>query len=341
MTNMSELLVSVVVCNYNYERFLEDALSSVTAQTRRCELVVVDDGSTDGSREILSHWADRAKIVLQDNAGQVGAYNRGFLESSGDIVIFLDSDDLLDADTVERVLAAFEAGVAKVHWPMRLVGESGSALGGEIPYRLGQGEVSRAFVKHGILYASSPGSGNAYRRDALQRLFPLPEDSVDRHGADFFTIYGAPLFGEVRALHRAAGSYRVHERGGAAALNLVFGNAAKIHVDPQRMRKRVARFRQWIAIRTSGEILPPDTFLDFSVEKLAFARAIFEARGYWPGLRRGIPALVALMRALWLKSEFSIIKKLMLSAWSITVLLAPRGVGFPVARYVCNPASRS
>src|SRR5207253_2971789 len=109
------------------------------------------------------------------------------------------------------------------------------------------------------------------RRDALQRLFPLPEDSVDRHGADFFTIYGVPLFGEVRALRKAAGSYRVHGRGDAsAALNLVFGNAAKIHADPQRMRKRVARFRQWIAARTSGEILPPVTFLDFSVEKLAF-----------------------------------------------------------------------
>lgn len=339
---MNELRVSVVVCNYNYERFLEAALSSVAGQTHPCELIVVDDGSTDGSREILSHWTDRAKIVLQDNAGQVGAYNRGFVESSGDIVIFLDSDDLLDVDAVEQIVAAFEAGVAKVHWRMRLVDDSGAALGGEIPYRLSEGDVSRAFVKHGVLYASSPGSGNAYRRDALQRLFPLPEDSVDRHGADFFTIYGATLFGDVRALRRPAGSYRVHERGGAsAAVNLVFGNAAKIHVDSQRVQKREARFRQWIAIRTSGEIIPPDTFLDFSAEKLAFARAVFEASGYWPGLRHGIPALAALMRALWLKSEFSFFKKLMLSAWSIIVLVAPRGVGFPVARYVCNPASRA
>src|SRR5207249_6002528 len=114
----------------------------------------------------------------------------------------------------------------------------------------------------------------------------------------------------------------------------------KIHADPQRMRKRVARFRQWIAARTSGEILPPDTFLDFSVEKLAFASAVFETQGYWHGFRRGAPALTAMMRALWLKSEFSFVKKVVLSVWSVAVLVAPRGVGFPVARYVCNPASR-
>ena len=88
--------VSVLVANYNYGRFLGQALESVLAQTyENFEIVVCDDGSTDESRENLEPFGQKyrqIKILLQDNAGQSEAILAAFHASCGEIVCFLDSD---------------------------------------------------------------------------------------------------------------------------------------------------------------------------------------------------------------------------------------------------------
>jgi len=333
--------VSVVVCNYNYGRFLEATLRSVVGQTVPCEVIVVDDGSTDDSPGILARWAGRVKVILQPNGGQVAAYNTGFAASRGDVVVFLDSDDLLDPDLAEQLSHAFAPGVVKVHWPMRLIDEAGQPIGGRTPNALATGDVGKAFLRHGFLYASAPGSGNAYRRSALASLFPLPTDAVDRHGADFFTIYGVAVFGEVRALPEIAGSYRLHGRGSDEPAGLVFGNAARSVDELQRFNNRSARLQRWLSACTRGVVVPPARFLDFSIEKVRLARAIFESENYLQGVRRGALAVPTTLRALWLRQDMRAAKKLGLTAWCALVLLAPRRLGFPVARYVCNPASRA
>lgn len=334
--------VSVIVCNYNYARFLDSALTSAVEQSYPCEVVVVDDGSTDESRDVLASWSERVRIVLQENAGQAAAYNSGFYASTGDVVIFLDSDDTLNEHAARRVAEAFAEGVAKVHFRLRLVDASGRPLGGEIPRVLASGDVSINLVKHGVLYPSSPGSGNAYRRPVLERLFPLPVDPLDRHGADFFTVYGSGLYGEVRIAPGVLGSYRVHETSGrdAAATSLVFGNAARGSDEVRLFHQRARQFRYWIARRTDDRVVLPLRLVDFSMEKVTFARAVFEAGGYIAGLRRGISELGPLLWSLWLRAEYSVIRKLGLTGWSLVVLVAPRRLGFRLARFVCNPASR-
>src|SRR5215208_2989974 len=100
-------LVSVLVSNYNYEHFLEEAVDSALKQTySKLEVVVVDDGSTDGSRELIESYGDRVIPVLKENGGQASACNAGFRASKGEIVIFLDADDVLLPDTVGKVVAA-------------------------------------------------------------------------------------------------------------------------------------------------------------------------------------------------------------------------------------------
>lgn len=87
-------LVSIIVNNYNYERYLSEAIDSAIAQTyTHTEVIVVDDGSTDKSREIIANYGDRITPVLKENGGQASAFNTGLATSKGEIIIYLDSDD--------------------------------------------------------------------------------------------------------------------------------------------------------------------------------------------------------------------------------------------------------
>jgi len=87
--------VSVIITTYNRASFLEEAIQSVLAQDfRDFELIVVDDGSTDGTRQILERYADSLTPLYQENCGVSAARNSGIQHSHGAYVAFLDSDDL-------------------------------------------------------------------------------------------------------------------------------------------------------------------------------------------------------------------------------------------------------
>lgn len=340
--------ITIVICNYNYGRFLERALRSALGQSYRCQVIVVDDGSTDDSRDILARWQaahaaaddpERIEVFLQPNGGQISAYNKGFTHASGDVIVFLDTDDTLDTNAAEVLSRSFTEGVAKVHYRMRLVDAQGRALGGSIPISMMEGDMFPAFAKHGLLYISSPGSGNAYRRTVLERLFPLPHHKIDRHGADFFAIYGSALYGKVRAVDAELASYCIHGSTSEAAKGLVFGNAPRSADEQTIFQRRVALFRPWIADRTGGSVILPEHFLDFSQEKVRFATAVLRD-GYFSGIRAGFKVLPSLMRALWLRRDMGAVKKLALTGWALAVLLAPQRMSMPLARYVCNPAAR-
>jgi len=101
-------LVSCIVPAFNAERFLADALASIAAQTHPCtEIIVVDDGSTDGTAEVVRAWSHRVRAFRQANAGPASARNAGIHMASGEFVAFLDADDLWHPGKVERQLQRF------------------------------------------------------------------------------------------------------------------------------------------------------------------------------------------------------------------------------------------
>ncbi len=86
--------ISVLINNYNYARFLPACIDSVLAQDYAdFEIIVVDDGSTDDSRDIIASYGTRIVPVLKENGGQASSFNAGFAASSGQILCLLDADD--------------------------------------------------------------------------------------------------------------------------------------------------------------------------------------------------------------------------------------------------------
>ncbi len=106
---MSQPLVSVIIPVFNAERFLPDALTSVLSQAyANLELIFVDDGSTDRSREIIGGTPGKIRYLRQENSGPAAARNRGLEIAEGDVLAFQDADDIWPARKLEIQLAAFE-----------------------------------------------------------------------------------------------------------------------------------------------------------------------------------------------------------------------------------------
>lgn len=210
---MNEPLVSIIIDNYNYGRFLPQAIESALAQTYpNIEVIVVDDGSTDDSRAIIAGYGDRIIPVLKANGGQASAFNAGWARCHGEFVCLLDSDDALEPTALEKAAACFaDSQVVKVHWPMWVVDETGARTGQIKPGApLADGDWRMLFTAEGPAHTAPPQSGNIWRRQVLAQCFPLPEAIFQTGGVDDYLSTLAPLFGQVKRLDEPQGSYRVH-----------------------------------------------------------------------------------------------------------------------------------
>lgn len=101
-------LISNIIPVYNGERYLAEAIESVLAQTyRNIEIIIVDDGSTDGSAEVAKHYKSPVRYYFQSNSGAGAARNRGIALAQGNFLAFLDADDLWLPDKLKLQIAAF------------------------------------------------------------------------------------------------------------------------------------------------------------------------------------------------------------------------------------------
>ena len=173
--------VSVLVSSYNYERYVVDAVRSALAQTHRpAQVIVVDDGSSDGSVQALQDaFAGNAAVTVlaQRNAGQLAAWMTGFRHATGDIVAFLDSDDLWEPGYLERVVGIYREfpDVDYVCGNMRMFGARTGLMGRGPSRDLGYSVLLAAFLQR---WQSTATSAISLRRPLLERVFAIPEDMV-------------------------------------------------------------------------------------------------------------------------------------------------------------------
>ncbi len=278
MTTATKPLVSVVVNNYNYGRFLAQAIDSALCQTYSpIEVLVVDDGSTDDSREVIASYGDRVVAVLKKNGGQASAFNAAIAASRGDVLIFLDADDVLLPTAVELAMERFGPGVVKVHWPLWRANDDLERTGQQIPSEdLPVGDLRAVTFREGPATSlSPPTSGNAWAREFLERVTPIPEPE-HRIGADGY-LYGlAPAFGTIERVTTPQGVYRIHG-----------GNSYRHMAVEERLRLGIRSFEhQWQLLEehTLEAGIPAD-------------RANWERRSYFHRLRAAIGQIEKLVPA--------------------------------------------
>jgi glycosyltransferase involved in cell wall biosynthesis len=135
-------LVSVIIPTYNHAQFVTQAVDSVLAQTYpNVEVVVVDDGSTDQTRDLLSRYEGQINYIYQENKGLSAARNTGILAAHGDYLLFLDADDLVPPNKLELQVPYLESrsdfGLVYSGW--QYINEDGTQVLGEArPKKQGQ-----------------------------------------------------------------------------------------------------------------------------------------------------------------------------------------------------------
>jgi hypothetical protein len=208
-------LVSIVIDNYNYADYLAQAIDSALTQTwKPLEVIVVDDGSTDDSVEVIRSYGDRIIPVLQVNGGQGAAFNAGWSACSGDVVIFLDSDDALHEDFAEQAVKALtdQPDAALVQFRVQVVDRRRTPTSAVVPpahVALPQGDIADDVRRWVTGSSLGPNLSVAFRRTALQVLMPVPEHRL-RQGVDFFLVRGAALLGSVVGVDAVLADYRAH-----------------------------------------------------------------------------------------------------------------------------------
>src|SRR6266478_3223946 len=108
---MAGPLVTVLIDTYNHERFIEQAITSVLEQDismADVEIIVVDDGSTDRTPEIIRRFEPRVRLLRKPNGGQASALNVGIPEMAGEVMAFLDGDDWWAPNKLTRAIETFE-----------------------------------------------------------------------------------------------------------------------------------------------------------------------------------------------------------------------------------------
>jgi glycosyltransferase involved in cell wall biosynthesis len=328
--------VSIIIGNYNYARFVGAAIDSALAvDYPDVEVVVVDDGSTDGSDTVIRGYGERIVAIFKPNGGQAAAFNLGFARSRGDIVFFLDSDDLLHRDAPRKIAEVWRAGISKIQFPLLNIDAEGRPTDGVFPNFRRAVEPSRirAELLRTGLYRCSPTSGNAFARPFLERLFPLPE-GVSK-GADSFLNVAAPLYGDVVTLLEPLASYRTHGLNSWAQQVL---DAKKF---AGYIREDVQRTRYLAALGEELGLAIPKRPLDSLPLHLEFRMASRKLAPREHPIAESVGRIWRLAVAATLRSvDSSPTERLVLLTWFTAVALAPRRLAEPLVSIRFVPSLR-
>jgi len=234
-TDMTRPAVSILIDTYNHERFIEQAIVSVLDQdfpASEMEILVVDDGSTDRTPEIIRKFAPRVRYLRKENGGQASAFNFGIPQAQGEIIAFLDGDDWWIKSKLGVVVEAFAQNpdVGAVGHGFHVADEKGTLKQTIVPARrlrfsLRTHEDTERFTQLRCFLGTSKV---AYRCRIARQLLPVPE--VLRFEADEYLWTLAAALADALVVDLPLFVYRFHASN----------NYMQSSQDVQALRRRLA-----------------------------------------------------------------------------------------------------
>jgi len=252
---MSRPFASALIDTYNHERFIEEAIISVLEQdfpASEMEVLVVDDGSTDRTPEIVRKFEPRVRLIRKPNGGQASAFNAGVPQSRGEIVAFLDGDDwwaqgkltaVAEALCTNPIVGLVGHGITEIFSDGRCHTE---LLREEPRFRINSPQGARAFRLRKSFLGTSRMT---CRKELLLRIGAIPE--ALQFQADEFLFTMAAVFADVLILRQSFTFYRYHQN------NFFQVNAHQD--DPQLLRRKqriLTTLADLLAARLANERVP-------------------------------------------------------------------------------------
>ncbi len=223
-------LVSILINNYNYVLYLSQAIDSALGQTyTNTEVIVVDDGSTDNSQEIINGYGNQIIPIFKENGGQASAINAGYAASKGEIICLLDADDIFVPEKVSNIVEYFNLNPG-IDWVFNesvaiqsedLVNTDLNQLIPQIPnqdsHKFPKPIDFRKQILNGTFPNFTPSTSNlCFSRRILEKIFPLPEAKGTSRMAitDFYFKYLAVGLSIGCSTKNNLGIFRIHGNNG-------------------------------------------------------------------------------------------------------------------------------
>jgi glycosyltransferase involved in cell wall biosynthesis len=209
-------LVSVLIANYNYARYIGETLESVLCQTYpHFEVLVCDDGSTDNSCEVIETYVQkdpRIQLIRKQNGGVASGLNAAYQQSKGEIVCILDADDLWMPTKLQRVVEKFKSESKcgfVIHNVIQIDGQGKNIKPTPMMKQLASGWMAPDVLENGgFIENIPPASALSIRSEVAELIFPIDE-AMTRH-VDGLIIFLALLVVEVRAVPEVLNKFRLH-----------------------------------------------------------------------------------------------------------------------------------
>ncbi len=320
--------VSIIVVNYNNERFLAAAIDSALGQNYPyCEVIVVDDCSTDNSQAVISRYGDRIRIILKEqNGGQTAALNSAWPLACYPILIFLDSDDVLLPHAAATVAGIWTERTVKTQSPLVTIDKAGRQVGHvapKYPPNLDTTKLRLSLLRTGGSPVS-PSSGNACSRallEAITRDGGFNLENLREMWMDIILECNAPFYGEVITIYEPLACYRIH--GGN---NYVLNSIERAHFDKMsryftiKLDYLTERCRFWgIAFDPAAARKRSMWALEcrLAADKLAFSRDRSDDP-VWRTLSRALRACIT--------ADLPASNRIIRAAWFFSVAVSPRAL---------------
>jgi glycosyltransferase involved in cell wall biosynthesis len=306
---------STIIANRNGEQFLRQAIDSALNQTRASEVVVVDDGSVDNSREVIRSYGDRVVPIFTEWAGQASAINAGVSAASGTILFLLDADDWSDADRVSTITPLFEEDrdLLWTRHDLRAVDERNRVVLDKL-YSFGpeHDEIIRQILMEGKTSGTTSGL-------VLRRSYLTGEGRIPIHYTtypDSYLLIRGALVGHGASVEKTLGAHRWHG-GSSTAHDWSQFEHGRFYLS---LRKYLAEDASEIARRVQGSTLIADTETWWQLKALADWRK--------SGLGRNQPWFATFVRFLGalVSSELPRKKRLLLALRGVVLSTLPRSL---------------